>query len=63
MIGDALGLSNEHVCRTLARLAEDGVLELNRHALRVLDPVALAEEAGVDIDVPQSQRKQLALAA
>lgn len=63
MIGDALGLSNEHVCRTLARLAEDGVLELDRHALRVLDPEALAAEAGADLDVQQCLLRSLAIAA
>ncbi len=46
MIGDALGLSNEHVCRTLAKLAKKGLIELSRHALRVLDPKAVAIEAG-----------------
>lgn len=48
MIGDALGLSNAHVCRTLAKLADDGVIELSRHELRVLNPVAIAREAGKD---------------
>lgn len=46
MIGDALGLSNEHVCRTLAKLAENGLIELSRHALFVLEPKAIAREAG-----------------
>jgi CRP/FNR family transcriptional regulator, anaerobic regulatory protein len=49
MIGDALGLSNEHVCRTLAKLADDGVIELGRHAVRVIDPRAIAIEAGKDL--------------
>ncbi len=49
MIGDALGLSNEHVCRTLAKLADDGVIELSRHAIGVLNPLAIAQEAGRDI--------------
>jgi CRP/FNR family transcriptional regulator, anaerobic regulatory protein len=49
MIGDALGLSNEHVCRTLAKLADDGVIELSRHAVRVMDPAAIASEAGKDL--------------
>ena len=47
MIGDALGLSNEHVCRTLAKLADDGVIELSRHAIRVLNPIAIGREAGM----------------
>ena len=48
MIADALGLSSEHVCRTLAKMAEDGVLELKRQSLRILDANALSREAGVD---------------
>jgi CRP/FNR family transcriptional regulator, anaerobic regulatory protein len=48
MIGDSLGLSNEHVCRTLAKLAEDGVIELSRNALCILNPIAIAREAGRD---------------
>ncbi len=47
MIGDALGLSNEHVCRTLAKLVDDGVIELSRHAVSVLNAAALATEAGI----------------
>lgn len=48
MIGDALGLSNEHVCRVLGKLANDGVIEINHHTLKVLDQTALAREAGTD---------------
>lgn len=48
MIGDALGLSNEHVCRVLGKLANDKVIEINNHTLKVLDRAALAREAGAD---------------
>ena len=48
MIADALGLSCEHVCRTLAKLAEDGVVELKRQSLHVLDSYALARDACID---------------
>lgn len=48
MIGDALGLSNEHVCRVLGKLANDGVIEINNHTLKVLNQAALAREAGAD---------------
>jgi CRP/FNR family transcriptional regulator, anaerobic regulatory protein len=48
MIGDALGLSNEHVCRVLGKLANDGVIEINNHTLKVLDQGALVREAGAD---------------
>jgi CRP/FNR family transcriptional regulator, anaerobic regulatory protein len=48
MIGDALGLSNEHVCRILGKLANDKVIEINNHTLKVLDQAALTREAGTD---------------
>jgi CRP/FNR family transcriptional regulator len=48
MIGDALGLSNEHVCRILGKLANDKVVEINNHTLKVLDQAALSREAGAD---------------
>ncbi|MDP1700280.1 MAG: Crp/Fnr family transcriptional regulator [Aestuariivirga sp.] len=48
MIGDALGLSNEHVCRILGKLANDKVIEINNHTLKVLDQPALSREAGAD---------------
>ena len=50
MIGDALGLSNEHVCRILGKLANDGVIEINHHTLKVLDQTTLAREAGANPD-------------
>lgn len=50
MIGDALGLSNEHVCRVLGKLANDGVIEINHHTLKVLDQTALWREAGMSPD-------------
>jgi CRP/FNR family transcriptional regulator len=48
MIGDALGLSNEHVCRILGKLANDKVIEINNHTLKVRDQAALSREAGGD---------------
>jgi CRP/FNR family transcriptional regulator len=48
MIGDALGLSNEHVCRILGKLANDKVVEINNHTLKVLNQAALSREAGAD---------------
>jgi CRP/FNR family transcriptional regulator, anaerobic regulatory protein len=50
MIGDALGLSNEHVCRMLSKLAQDGVVEINRNVLRVRNTARLMAEAGFDPD-------------
>jgi CRP/FNR family transcriptional regulator, anaerobic regulatory protein len=63
MIGDALGLSNEHVCRVLGKLANDAVLRFDRHTLEVLDEAALIREAGMDEDECASHRRMLALAA
>jgi CRP/FNR family transcriptional regulator, anaerobic regulatory protein len=63
MIGDALGLSNEHVCRVLGKLANDGVLRFDRHMLEVLDEAALVREAGMNDDEYPSHRRMVALAA
>jgi CRP/FNR family transcriptional regulator, anaerobic regulatory protein len=52
MIGDALGLSNEHVCRILGKLANDGIIEVVHHTLKILDRKALAREAGADPRLP-----------
>ena len=63
MIGDALGLSNEHVCRVLGKLAGDGVIEINNHTLKVLDQAALAREAGADTRDCVSRENSLPIAA
>jgi CRP/FNR family transcriptional regulator len=63
MIGDALGLSNEHVCRVLGKLANDGVIEINNHTLKVLDQVALAREAGTDAHTIDFRESPLPIAA
>lgn len=63
MIGDALGLSNEHVCRTLRKLADDDVIVLGRHSLRVLRPQALAREAGLEPNEFTMPERLLAVAA
>ena len=63
MIGDALGLSSEHVCRVLGKLAGDGVIEINNHTLKVLDQVALAREAGADTHEFVTRESPLPIAA
>jgi CRP/FNR family transcriptional regulator, anaerobic regulatory protein len=63
MIGDALGLSNEHVCRVLGKLADDGVICFNRHTMQVLDSEALIREAGMDLEDYAFHRNELASAA
>lgn len=45
-IGDALGLTGVHVCRTLRRLREDGAIHLARGTLRILDFTSLVDAAG-----------------
>jgi CRP/FNR family transcriptional regulator, anaerobic regulatory protein len=50
MIGDALGLSNEHVCRVFGKLAHDGIIAFNRHMLEVVDQAGLLKAAGMELD-------------
>ncbi len=45
-IGDALGLTAVHVCRTLRKLRQDGVLSLSNGMLTVLDLDRLREISG-----------------
>ncbi len=47
-IGDALGLTAVHVCRTLRVLRERGIATLSRKRLRIDDRPRLAETAGVE---------------
>jgi CRP/FNR family transcriptional regulator len=63
MIGDALGLSNEHVCRVLGKLASDSVIEINNHTLKVLDEVMLARESGADTHAFVTRESSLPIAA
>lgn len=46
-IGDALGLTSVHVCRTLGKLRNDGLVEIGQGRLRILDEDALANDASV----------------
>lgn len=57
-IGDALGLTAVHVCRTLRAMAKEGVVSAGRKGLVVHDRERLAEIAGAepdydDIDTPR----------
>ena len=47
-LGDALGLSAAHVCRTLRVLRERRILSLGRHKLQIHDPAALCRMLGRD---------------
>ncbi len=53
-IGDALGLTSVHVCRTLGSMRRDGVVSLRSRTLEVLDYERLVEEAGLDEEVAPS---------
>jgi CRP/FNR family transcriptional regulator len=46
-IGDALGLTSVHVCRTLGKLRKDGLVDVGHGRLRIIDADALAEDASV----------------
>lgn len=48
-LGDFIGLSSVHVCRTMRRMNRNGIIEMSDHMLiRVLDLKALSAIAGVD---------------
>lgn len=47
-IGDATGLTSVHVCRTMKALRVDGVVEIGRGKLRIVDREELAARAGID---------------
>lgn len=47
-LGDALGLSAAHICRTLRVLRERRILSLGRHTLQVHDPAAISRMLGRD---------------
>ena len=50
-LGDYVGLSSVHVCRTMRRLARKNVLSMADHMdIRVLDLEALTDLAGIDYD-------------
>jgi CRP/FNR family transcriptional regulator len=49
-IGQALGLTYVHVCRSLQILREQGVVSLANHKLQIIDPAALIAVAGVHLE-------------
>ena len=55
-IGQAVGLTYVHVCRTLQILRERGIIQFANHNLEIIDPVALIATAGVEYDLPTPQR-------
>ena len=55
-IGQALGLTYVHVCRTLQVLRERKIVRLANHQLEIIDPDALIATAGVEHEAPESQQ-------
>ncbi|MGA8754735.1 MAG: Crp/Fnr family transcriptional regulator [Stellaceae bacterium] len=55
-IGQAVGLTYVHVCRTLQILRERGIVQFANHNLEIIDPAALIATAGVEVDLPTPQR-------
>lgn len=55
-IGDALGLTAVHVCRTLRALRNDGLVEAGRGRLSIRDRKALSNEAGASTVEPNEAR-------
>jgi CRP-like cAMP-binding protein len=50
-LGEFMGLSSVHVCRTMRRLERNGIIDVADHMdVRVRDAIQLAEIAKVDID-------------
>ena len=48
LIGDAVGLTGVHISRTLRRLREEGIVQLRRRRLTVIDPDGLIAASGVE---------------
>jgi CRP-like cAMP-binding protein len=51
-IADATGLTAVHVCRTLKRMRQEGLLDLQKGRLVLLDQQRLAEIAQLDLPEP-----------
>jgi CRP-like cAMP-binding protein len=55
-LGDFIGLSSVHVCRTLRRLARQGIITTGDHMdITIHDVAALADLAGVEIDALRAE--------
>ena len=55
-LADTTGMTTVHVNRTLQRLRKDGLIELHRNRLTILDPQRLANNAGFNGDYLQHGR-------
>jgi hypothetical protein len=54
-IGQALGLTYVHVCRTLQILREQKIVRFANHRLEIIDPPALVAAAGIEVDASDPQ--------
>lgn len=60
-ISDALGITREHASRTLRTLRENGICDVRRRTLRILDPSSLLRLSGFEHDasqLPTTQRPE-----
>lgn len=55
-LADTTGMTTVHVNRSLQRLRRDGLIELYRNRLKIIDPERLADIAGFDGDYLRSGR-------
>ena len=55
-IGQALGLTYVHICRTLQVLREQKVVRFANHRLEIINPPALVAAAGIEADDPRLPR-------
>ena len=53
-IGQALGLTYVHVCRTLQILRQQKIVRLANHKLEIIDPEALIAAAGIESEIPEA---------
>ena len=54
-IGQALGLTYVHVCRTLQILREQKIVRFANHRLEIMDPPPLMAAAGIEVDALDCQ--------
>lgn len=54
-IGQGVGLTYVHVCRTLQTLRQRGIVQFANQTLKIIDPPALMAAAGVEPDILDSQ--------
>lgn len=55
-LADALGLTCVHVSRSLRALKDKGIAHLTNHTLKIFDPVALLQAAGIETPPAETYR-------